>query len=184
MVYVGPRVEIARMQLPQTILVTIWASPSEGWAGEVDATTGHASAAFIGFACTPGRNDFDEGSQGQFHATSPSVHLARAPGVAHEVERVPRLDLHAAALTRAPAGDPFPALGVALDGDEEVIAQLAVAPFEGGECEIEDPHVEELRRQDVLVALRRPGIDAGEVDPNMTRCPCREYGYPPTGCAG
>lgn len=38
--------EIERMRLPQNVLVTIWASSSEGWAGEVDATTGHASAAF------------------------------------------------------------------------------------------------------------------------------------------
>lgn len=38
--------EIARLKLAQNILLTIWASSAEGWAGAVDATTAPASAAF------------------------------------------------------------------------------------------------------------------------------------------
>jgi len=37
---------IGRMKLPQNILLTIWASSAEGWAGPIDATTVPASAAF------------------------------------------------------------------------------------------------------------------------------------------
>ena len=37
--------EIARMTLPQNVLLTIWASSAEGWAGEVNDTTAPASAA-------------------------------------------------------------------------------------------------------------------------------------------
>lgn len=38
--------EIARLRLPQNILLTIWASSAEGWAGAVDASTAPTSAAF------------------------------------------------------------------------------------------------------------------------------------------
>lgn len=38
--------EIARLRLPQNILLTIWASSAEGWAGAVDGTTAPTSAAF------------------------------------------------------------------------------------------------------------------------------------------
>lgn len=38
--------EMARMVLPQNILLTIWASDSAGWAGPVDATTSPTSAEY------------------------------------------------------------------------------------------------------------------------------------------
>ena len=37
---------IGRMKLPQNILLTIWASEAESWAGPIDATTAPSSAAF------------------------------------------------------------------------------------------------------------------------------------------
>jgi endo-1,3-1,4-beta-glycanase ExoK len=37
---------ISRMKLPQNILLTIWASEAEGWAGEIDNSTAPTSAAF------------------------------------------------------------------------------------------------------------------------------------------
>jgi endo-1,3-1,4-beta-glycanase ExoK len=38
--------EAPRMKLPQNVLLTIWASAAEGWAGAIDSSTAPTSAAF------------------------------------------------------------------------------------------------------------------------------------------